>query len=158
MIDAEVSAKLQAPVVRHCTEEKRGFPGVSPGPVFGSFLLVQKGTRVGTRNISLCSGTKGCRPEAKLHIPNQKQEKSPFSLTSVEKNDTLPTFKGFEERTVPFFVRLQRGSGGCKLLPGKREGTFRAALWKIRRRCPPLPGTKCASARREFRWNHGLCY
>ena len=47
----EVSAKLQAPVVRRCTKGNWGFPGVSPGPFFGSFLAAQKGTRVGTRNI-----------------------------------------------------------------------------------------------------------
>ena len=51
----EVSAKLQAPVIERCTEaecpRKRGFPGVSPGPLFRAFLAVQKGTRTGVRNI-----------------------------------------------------------------------------------------------------------
>ena len=52
--DAEISAKLQAPVIGQCTQDERprkwGFPGVSPGPLFRPFLAVQKGPRVGTRN------------------------------------------------------------------------------------------------------------
>jgi len=48
--DAYVNEKLQAPVVVKSAKDERGGPGGFPGPVFGSFLLVQKGIRSGERN------------------------------------------------------------------------------------------------------------
>ena len=45
-------------------------------------------------------------------------------MTSVEKNDTLPTFKGCDEEEYLCAPGFQRGNGWCKFSPGEGEGAL----------------------------------
>ena len=50
----------------------------------------------------------------------KKSKNLPFSLTSVEKNDTVPPFKGFEERKVPLCSDCREEAVGVSF--HRREG------------------------------------
>ena len=77
----EVSAGLQAPVTGQRTGDEWGSGGI-PGPVFGSFLLVQKGTHTGVRNPLISSQKTPPRKAECSHItisPNRATGSFPVS-------------------------------------------------------------------------------
>ena len=52
-------------------------------------------------------------------------------------------------------LQQKRGAGRCEA-PWDAPKAPMSRGAEMPCRSPPLPGEECASARREFRWNHGL--
>ena len=95
-----------------------------------------------------------------LHCNSNWEEASDLARTLAEKHPLTTwvlyitmSLKAETENSTPRRGARERMAGANPPRAG-REGTLERGQ-EMARRPPPLPGTKCVSARHEFRWNHG---